>query len=336
MTSTGFRRHCPPPSRRTCRAPGADHVVVAMASFSLSDSLLAHYGARIPAMEHRYLNASLLLNRIDCRPRVRLLPRPRPRGARLLPRARAPRRRATGWSAGPHRAPSTTRARARSPRSCSTAPTCSTRSAPRRRAHRRHRAVERHRARGGAWRSRSASRSTAPRPTCGPRRSRAPAASCSTAPASRCRWAARTCTASTTSPRRRSGSGRRARRGRGGASSTTTAAPATATSCVAPARRLRRRHATRTSCWPTSRPCPTGSSTTSRPGGGVVEEMVVGDRLRSPSVQVDLLPGGERARARHPRPGARRRQRAGLPRMPVPRRPRVRRRPRPPRRRGRP
>jgi hypothetical protein len=44
---------------------GRDHVVVAMASFSLSDSLLAHYGARLPAMEHRYLNASLLLNRID-------------------------------------------------------------------------------------------------------------------------------------------------------------------------------------------------------------------------------------------------------------------------------
>jgi hypothetical protein len=44
---------------------GRDHVVVGMASFSLSDSLLAHYGARLPAMEHRYLNASLLLNRID-------------------------------------------------------------------------------------------------------------------------------------------------------------------------------------------------------------------------------------------------------------------------------
>ena len=44
---------------------GCDHVVVAMASFSLSESLLAHYGERIPAMEHRYLNASLMLNRID-------------------------------------------------------------------------------------------------------------------------------------------------------------------------------------------------------------------------------------------------------------------------------
>src|SRR6478609_6019701 len=44
---------------------GCDHVVVAMASFSLSESLLAHYGERIPAVEHRYLNASLMLNRID-------------------------------------------------------------------------------------------------------------------------------------------------------------------------------------------------------------------------------------------------------------------------------
>lgn len=45
---------------------GRDHVVVAMASYSLSESLLQHYGARLPAMEHRYLNASLLLARIDC------------------------------------------------------------------------------------------------------------------------------------------------------------------------------------------------------------------------------------------------------------------------------
>ena len=64
-------------------------------------------------------------------------------------------------------------------------------------------------------------------------------------------------------------------------------------------------------------------------GGGVVEEMVVGDQLRSPSVQVDLLPGRRGRRARHARPGARWRQRAGLPRMPFPRRPRLRRRPRP-------
>ena len=44
---------------------GRDHVVVAMPSFSLSTSLLEHYGARLPAMEHRYLNATLMLGRID-------------------------------------------------------------------------------------------------------------------------------------------------------------------------------------------------------------------------------------------------------------------------------
>jgi hypothetical protein len=45
---------------------GQDHVLIAMASYSLSESLLSHYAARIPAMEHRYLNALTLLNRIDC------------------------------------------------------------------------------------------------------------------------------------------------------------------------------------------------------------------------------------------------------------------------------
>ena len=44
---------------------GRDHVVVAMPSFSLSTSLLEHYGPRLPAMEHRYLNATLMLGRID-------------------------------------------------------------------------------------------------------------------------------------------------------------------------------------------------------------------------------------------------------------------------------
>lgn len=45
---------------------GVDHVVIAMASFSIGASLLEHYARRLPAMEHRYLNGSLLLNRIDC------------------------------------------------------------------------------------------------------------------------------------------------------------------------------------------------------------------------------------------------------------------------------
>jgi hypothetical protein len=56
------------PAALAANVPGSgrDHVVIAMASYSLSESLLEHYGARIPAMEHRYLNAALLLNRIDC------------------------------------------------------------------------------------------------------------------------------------------------------------------------------------------------------------------------------------------------------------------------------
>jgi PGM1 C-terminal domain len=56
------------PDALAANVPGSGraHAVVAMASYSLSDSLLQHYGPRIPAMEHRYLNATLLLTRIDC------------------------------------------------------------------------------------------------------------------------------------------------------------------------------------------------------------------------------------------------------------------------------
>ncbi len=56
------------PAAMAANAPGSgvDHVVIAMASYSLGESLLSHYAARIPALEHRYLNAQLLLNRIDC------------------------------------------------------------------------------------------------------------------------------------------------------------------------------------------------------------------------------------------------------------------------------
>lgn len=48
--------------------PGArgDHVLIAMPSFSLGETTLSHYAARIPALEHRYLNALYLLNRIEC------------------------------------------------------------------------------------------------------------------------------------------------------------------------------------------------------------------------------------------------------------------------------
>lgn len=47
--------------------PGArdPHVLIAMPSFSLGETTLSHYAARIPALEHRYLNALYLLNRIE-------------------------------------------------------------------------------------------------------------------------------------------------------------------------------------------------------------------------------------------------------------------------------
>jgi hypothetical protein len=46
--------------------PGSttSHVVVAMPSFSLGETILSHYATRIPALEHRYLLSSLMLRRI--------------------------------------------------------------------------------------------------------------------------------------------------------------------------------------------------------------------------------------------------------------------------------
>lgn len=47
---------------------GIDHVMVTLPSFSVSESILSHYGDRIPSLEHRYLNAVLIAGRItDCR-----------------------------------------------------------------------------------------------------------------------------------------------------------------------------------------------------------------------------------------------------------------------------
>ena len=43
---------------------GAEHVLVSLPSYTLGDSLKAHYQRRIPALEHRYLLATLLLARI--------------------------------------------------------------------------------------------------------------------------------------------------------------------------------------------------------------------------------------------------------------------------------
>ena len=44
---------------------GVEHVLVALPSFSVSETLLAHYATRIPALEHRYLLAQLMLHRIE-------------------------------------------------------------------------------------------------------------------------------------------------------------------------------------------------------------------------------------------------------------------------------
>jgi hypothetical protein len=46
---------------------GVDHVMVTLPSFSVSESILSHYGDRIFSLEHRYLNAVLIVGRItDC------------------------------------------------------------------------------------------------------------------------------------------------------------------------------------------------------------------------------------------------------------------------------
>jgi hypothetical protein len=46
--------------------PGSttDHVMIALPSYSVSESLLSHYGNRIPSLEHRYLNAIVIPSRI--------------------------------------------------------------------------------------------------------------------------------------------------------------------------------------------------------------------------------------------------------------------------------
>ena len=41
------------------------HVLIALPSYSVSESLLSHYGDRIPSLEHRYLNAIVIPVRID-------------------------------------------------------------------------------------------------------------------------------------------------------------------------------------------------------------------------------------------------------------------------------
>ena len=41
------------------------HVVMALPSYSVSESLLSHYADRIPSLEHRYLNAIVIPARIE-------------------------------------------------------------------------------------------------------------------------------------------------------------------------------------------------------------------------------------------------------------------------------
>lgn len=54
------------PAALAANRPGSqvDHVVVALPSYSLGESLLSHYADRIPALEHRYLVSALLLGRL--------------------------------------------------------------------------------------------------------------------------------------------------------------------------------------------------------------------------------------------------------------------------------
>jgi hypothetical protein len=44
---------------------GIEHVMIALPSFSVSESLLSHYGNRIPSLEHRYLGAIVIPARIE-------------------------------------------------------------------------------------------------------------------------------------------------------------------------------------------------------------------------------------------------------------------------------
>ena len=46
-------------------ASGVDHVMIVLPSYSVSESILSHYGDRIPSLEHRYLNAILVASRIE-------------------------------------------------------------------------------------------------------------------------------------------------------------------------------------------------------------------------------------------------------------------------------
>ena len=85
---------------------GIDHVMIVLPSFSIGESTLAHYAARIPSLEHRYLNALLIAGRItDCHV-VHLEPCARPGRRQLLRLAdagRGPRLAPVAADPGRHR-----------------------------------------------------------------------------------------------------------------------------------------------------------------------------------------------------------------------------------------
>ena len=61
-----FNSHARLARARSANRPGSDvpHTIVVLPSYSVGPSLLAHYGPRIPALEHRQLLTTLMLSRV--------------------------------------------------------------------------------------------------------------------------------------------------------------------------------------------------------------------------------------------------------------------------------
>jgi hypothetical protein len=69
------------------------HVVIALASYSVGESLLSHYGERISALEHRFAGRSHGPPHPRLRDRLPVFRRPDAGGGRVLPHCRAAARR---------------------------------------------------------------------------------------------------------------------------------------------------------------------------------------------------------------------------------------------------
>ena len=180
---------------------GRDHVMIALPSFSLGESLLSHYGDRIPALEHRYLLALLVLHRIACDLVLVVSQAPTPEVLdyylSLIPAESASARGAcTSWRSRRH-PPLDRREAARPSRSDPGG------ADPDRREAGLHRAVERHRARGGRRRAAGRADQRHRRLGCGRWASRATVGACSARRGSPSPPVVRTCAPSTTSSRRR-------------------------------------------------------------------------------------------------------------------------------------